>query len=126
MSNTIGLIVTWIVILGLLVVFLGMFVLPIWFLRKKTKQKARKNTGVCKYCGERAAKLSLKAVTGRIIFFNITVYSEMLCSEHAKQLADMVFRHNIRKGWWSLYGVVRTPFILQENHYFTKQHAKIL
>lgn len=106
-----------------------MLSLPIYFLRKHKNNKLRRETGKCKQRGKEALQLRQTAIKGMVVVAELRLFKEWLCLEHGQELYNTVRSYNLKSGWWSLLGIIRTPFVLQENHYefsrFSKELKKI-
>jgi hypothetical protein len=71
--------------------------------------------GDCAVCGQRAVRLFVSKVTGRVLSYRESQYTEHLCMTHGKQLYDQVTAHTLKKGWLSPLGVLRVLYTLDEN-----------
>lgn len=107
----------------------AVFVLPIYLLRKHKNKKLKSDVGECEVCKKTALKLQQTSIRGVVIVAEYGHYKRWLCLEHGQMMYEEIKNYNLQKGWWSLYGVLRTPFVMQENHYefsrFSKELSKI-
>lgn len=117
-----------ILVLGLILLFpvfiIAAFILPIYFLRKQKMKKLLRDSGSCEECGKTAFRIKQTTVKGFIILYTFGYIDKHLCGEHGQKLYQSVKSYNLKNGWWSLLGVLRTPFVLQENQYEYKQFTK--
>ena len=102
----------------------ALFIVPIWLLRKRRNKEQIADKGECEVCGKPALRFKQTKTSGLLIFFEIDRIDSFLCVLHAEQVYREVMRHNLRRGWWSLRGILRTPLLIQENMYYFKQLKK--
>ena len=95
---------------------------------KHISVKVSEDIGQCALCHEKRAglKLNQTALTGFVFFANYRSFSDYVCPPHARMIHDKFQRHTLLKGWWSLYGFVRAPMVLFENHGYFTQYNKAL
>ena len=70
----------------------------------------------CDLCGNRPAYVCLfQSVQGRIVYYNKREYVGHLCGVCIRKVyADYTFDTFI-EGWWSIYGFIRTPYVIVIN-----------
>lgn len=124
MNNTFGLILIWLVIIGFIVFVIAAFTVPIYLLRRYNMKKKIANKGDCVQCGETAYQLTQTTARGILLWSLMGRIDDYFCKRHGKEIYIQARSFNLKNGWWSLRGVVRTPFLLQENQYEYKQFLK--
>jgi hypothetical protein len=110
--------------LGFIIAIPAMFIVPVWLLRKRRNKVQIAETGKCEVCGKSALRLKQTRTSGLLIFFQIERIDSYLCLEHAEHVYKEVMSHNLRRGWWSISGILRTPVLIQENMYYFSQLKK--
>jgi hypothetical protein len=103
----------------LLLVFIFIPVLIIYaYLRDKKKEikHIKSNVGLCIFNDRKVgAPLNLSSVTGILIVYNVRNINDKVCLIHGRQLYYEYQKNTLIKGWWSLYGLIRTPLYLIKN-----------
>lgn len=124
MNNVLAIILIWVIIILFVLFVIAAFTVPIYLLRRHNMKQKVANKGVCVQCGEVAYQLNQTTARGILLWSILGRVDDYFCKKHGKDIYLEVKSFNLKNGWWSLRGVIRTPFLLQENHYEYKQFLK--
>jgi len=92
---------------------------------KKRISKESKSHGLCVICRTpQSSKLRQTNLTGMLIAYKLNNFNDYLCPSDAEKLHHKYQSDTLAKGWWSIYGFVRTPFILAQNRSYYQEYLK--
>lgn len=96
---------------------------------KKENRKFKADRGDCIVCHQaNSLRLRQTKLVGIILVYNYHTFNSYVCKRHAIEFLKAYELQTALKGWWSIYGFIRTPLILLQNlsyyHIHQKAYAK--